>query len=1353
MKGLHAGYVSGALWQEIRERRLPSALDWMDVISALSHFVIDTDVAQGGSLPPEWAVFDNLLCRGLPTLPSIRLENGLAEATRLVEVSEGGKQDHGSVSVQFDASVDVGMRELLARALCICATKVTLQPSTGFVFPEFGSGEDNTKFDSDAERTFWNGPLAKLLGPGGMQLVLRQRPLDSIASQDFPEQRVDVAVELPGWHKDGQLARGLVLEVDGTTHGVPAKRSSDAKRDEACQKNGWATTYRHRLWKDIPASQDVDPQHTGVQKLQGHQYLRFLNRNAKQPIQDSEAGRRARYLALAPFAAARIQRVLLELVKGGRLSVTAPEWTVVVVDRDNLPGIAQLAVDDMREWLAQIHALYRPEAVVPTFHVVQAPDASAAPSLQTQPDAVIDLSVEMRYGVGRQAHSSWDTLLGAGRTVVVRSDYYRRVPHHKLAFSEPLTPQIAGEALERTLTFFLQNVFRKSAFRPKQVEIISRALRGESVIALLPTGAGKSITYQLPTLLQNGMSAVVAPIKSLMKDQDDNLRAAGISCCAFINSMSTAAEKRFNTELMIQGCLRFAFISPERLIIREFRDALVRMKDEGRAHCAYVVVDEAHCVSEWGHDFRTSYLRLGANARKFCPTRWPKLPLLALTGTASFEVLDDVHLELGFERGDDISVRPEKMERDNLKFNVVRIPPLVKPPAGAAEKSVSETVGKAKLGALPSVLKDLTRSTCEKDPTPFLQMTAGSGLVFCPHAGLKGGLHGVVATTKALCEAVGGDEAKKIGMYFGSAEDAGGMGFDPIAVQTDFKANRLRILACTKAFGMGIDKPDIRFTLHFNIPPSLESFYQEAGRAGRDGEDAHCWLLYAGTEVPEYGHSLDFHLNHQFHRNSFPGADLEEAKAIEMLDQNRVPGHAALRDLETHLEEETGIEFSVKPWTSPDGSLQRIYVNHPDLPACKVYLFVKPNGDISYGATNPFPAHHLLCQEAKKWLLANRPGGVVWQDWLFRDAAIAFNAGMEDVLAQTGPDETPRLCLSFENGYIEEIAHCLGMSPADVRKATGFIRGVDDFLAKMPAKELKKPDIEAWVRSIFPKIRLREHTFRALYRLSTLGVVTDFEADYANKTLTADLAHLQPGQCRENLRRYLGKHAPMEAEGYLRLADQSPCATELRRCLHALITFVYDRIAKQRVEALTIMEQTCVRGVEDPEAFREAVTYFFDSLYLPRLRPHLQQYDAELVFTTIEDTSGSAAKLNHLLGACNRLLPENPENAAFRALRGYAIALLGYAERDAVSAMESAAEKFASVLGWERAEKLAFLDRLRRCFVMVPGVSTSVIDAVILGEHGRWLQKFNVGNQLSNANQTYAPAHGLREVMVKGEIA
>jgi len=230
------------------------------------------------------------------------------------------------------------------------------------------------------------------------------------------------------------------------------------------------------------------------------------------------------------------------------------------------------------------------------------------------------------------------------------------------------------------------------------------------------------------------MSIVIDPIKSLMKDQVDNLLAIGISTSAFINSMTTAKERRLNSKLMQQGCFKFVFISPERFIIQEFRDSLNEMSNEGRVHFAYAVVDEAHCVSEWGHDFRTAYLRLGANARRFCPTRLSQLPLLALTGTASFEVLDDIQIELGYEKEAGISVRPESMERKNLNYKVVQLEPMPVIPESANEMKIKQIIGDAKLNMVPGLLSEITHTLSELDLANFITAQKGSGLVFCPHA-------------------------------------------------------------------------------------------------------------------------------------------------------------------------------------------------------------------------------------------------------------------------------------------------------------------------------------------------------------------------------------------------------------------------------------------------------------------------------------------------------------------------------------------------------------------------------------------------------------------------------------------
>jgi hypothetical protein len=237
--------------------------------------------------------------------------------------------------------------------------------------------------------------------------------------------------------------------------------------------------------------------------------------------------------------------------------------------------------------------------------------------------------------------------------------------------------------------------------------------------------------------------------------------------------------------------------------------------------------------------------------------------------------------------------------------------------------------------------------------------------------------------------------------------------------------------------------------------------------------------------------------------------------------------------------------------------------------------------------------------------------------------------------------------------------------------------------------------------------------------------VDDFEADYNAKTLTAKLNHLPDGACLENLRAYIRRHAPMEENHYIQVAKTCEYPTELRQCLHALITFVYERIAKQRLEALKIMEQTCIRGIGDVHAFRDAVTYFFDSGFLPRLRPHLNDFTPDLVFQIIAETAGSNAQVKHLLGACIRLLPENPDNAAFRALHAYAQALLGYKDQDVKEELTAALSGFEKYNNWGRSEKHAFLIRLRNRIAVIDARKARVFDATIVEEHAQWLNDFN----------------------------
>lgn len=352
-------------------------------------------------------------------------------------------------------------------------------------------------------------------------------------------------------------------------------------------------------------------------------------------------------------------------------------------------------------------------------------------------------------------------------------------------------------------TSLLEKYFGYTSFLPGQQDVIERVLRGENLFVVMPTGAGKSLCYQLPALQLEGIVLVVSPLIALMKDQVDQLNEWGIPS-TFINSSVTSREIAQRLADTLAGKYRLVYVAPERFYDRNFFYQLQSVKID------LFVVDEAHCISEWGHDFRPSYLRL-AKVAKLLKVR----SVIALTATATAEVRDDIRKLLGFEKENEVITG---FHRPNLVFMVNRI------------DKENKRIDKLK---------------------KIVQRIPGSIIIY---AGTRKNVEKVTEALSSLgCDVL---------PYHAGLTDE-----QRTAHQERFIKGDVRIIVCTNAFGMGINKKDVRSVIHFNMPGSLEAYYQEAGRAGRDGKRAYCILLFGAR---------DRYLQEFFIQGSYPPRELIE---------------------------------------------------------------------------------------------------------------------------------------------------------------------------------------------------------------------------------------------------------------------------------------------------------------------------------------------------------------------------------------------------------------------------------------------------------------------------------------------
>ena len=1216
----------------------------------VSEFEVQTPFDIGASIyedvHPVLAVLNNIVTRGLPTKASPLIEEAFHNfKNNQLNDSLGG----------IDYAIDGLSAEDLFLAMHLVDSRWHINQDN----------YNTSVLNSNLEESYITDKVDPIL----RQLLQPQRPLSTISNNSTNRsQRVDFSFEFPYSTKNAQGTEfyGCVVELDGEKyHSSPNQNLLDRQRDQILNNASW---YCIRLKEDEIDKAYKDYHHLGSEYVQccEQAYNRKFDGLWSEILQ----------LVLSPIAIARLEKTVLEALMAGVLDISADTWKVLVKEHDvPCAALAFKELQQMFEHITQLSVEYA-DIKFPKVDltIVSSKEFASSPlhlnrrvlvdnyHSNTEYDMVIDFSILRRSGLEKIDFTDYRCKNKCYFNV--RSAHFHRNERQiytsdRIIYKPIAIPNDQGryDDVEENvghLQYFLQMIFRKRCFRQGQTPILNRALQYKSVIGLLPTGGGKSLTYQIAAMLQPGVTLIIDPLRSLMKDQYDGLVGAGIDSCSYINSSIEVPEKikakgneavrqyrieerERRSKRLEQSELIFMFLSPERLSILDFRERLKNMQETG-VYFAYGVIDEVHCVSEWGHDFRFSYLHLGRNLYKYVLPK-PKednelqnhIPLFGLTATASFDVLADVERELSgngaFPLDAETIVREGDTNRFEIQYKIESVPVSFTERQNDGSIKLNKFAvfdsKKAHLDELisqmPVYLRELLtpesiqtitdgytigpradgrelRDLQIEIPSDFLTVQDAydyGGIVFCPHKDKTGV---AVFTNKTEVNTTHPDT--QLGTFVGSSDDENGNVKQESGREEEsfeylelFRDNKVPLMIATKAFGMGIDKPNVRFTINMNFSSSLESYVQEAGRAGRDQRMALSVIMLSQYRIARVRPDSPYYKNNK--DKWYDASDIET-----LAEKKGIP----VDDFE--ICDETSELVKLKCKQCGD-SCKRFEKN------CCSYACTncnRPQEDESYRSVCG-----KKCEYFDDCLLAKVPTEDRWSHYehlsIFKEKyPFISNENYEFLNA-----DYDAVMFFYNNNFKGENYEKLKMyqllSKREMEVAVDD--GQDEITNTINGFLTTLQSVSVGTRIIsyiaYTSIEYADIA-KAIYRMCCIDLIDDFTQDYNGKRFRIVSEKKADGQYYAALERYLRRYYTVErASELIQEVPSYKGENEIHKCLGFLTHFIYDKIAVKRKRAIDDMLAFCVHGADNShdwkainEELKDELYFYFNSKYARR---------------------------------------------------------------------------------------------------------------------------------------------------------